>query len=255
MSVKQYSSDITPPSTEKYAMKEPQLQTVVSETPSDIEGQVQTADATHLGAFGQAAQAGGKQYRVLGRWKTTFVLIHTEVGIGILSLPSVLMTLGLIPGLFAILLIGLLATYTAYLYLQYWRRYPHINNLADALKILGGKPAFIIGGIFLIINLSFACASAVLTMSIALNTLTGHSMCTAGFVAIASLVCYVLCMPRTMNFVSYFSRMFHSLSSSKPDTKLLQFLPHWALLCLYSSSLDPWCMESRRRHLKSGTNR
>lgn len=171
----------------------------------EAEGEILPADATHVGAFGQAAAAGGKQYRVLGRWKAAFVFIHTEVGIGILSLPSTLKTLGLIPGLIAILGIGILATYTAYVYLQFWRKYRHIDNLPDAMRVLGGRPLAIIGGIALMINLSFACASAVLTMSIALNTLTGHSMCTVAFVGFAALVCYVLCMPRSMNFVSYFS--------------------------------------------------
>jgi hypothetical protein len=174
-------------------------------TNSDQLAQVDEADASYEGAFGHAAEAGGKQYRVLGVWRSAFTFIHTEVGIGILSLPAVLKTLGLIPGLIAILLIGLLATYTAYLYLQFWRRYRHINNLPDALHVLGGRVLSIIGGVGLVINLSFASASACLTMSVALNTLTGHSMCTVGFVGIAALVCYVLCIPRSMNFVAWFS--------------------------------------------------
>ncbi|EXJ82093.1 hypothetical protein A1O1_08162 [Capronia coronata CBS 617.96] len=182
---------------------ESQLGEPVSKVDSDEVGQV--GDARHMGVFGKAAAAGGKQYRVLGRWKTSFVFIHTEVGIGILSLPSVLKTLGMVPGIIAILGIGALATWTAYLYLLFWRKYPHIDNLPDAMRVLGGKPLAIIGAIGLIINLSFACSSAVLTMSIAFNTLSHHSMCTVAFVGFAALVCYVLCMPRTLNFVSYFS--------------------------------------------------
>jgi hypothetical protein len=101
-----------------------------------VQGDIGPADATRNGVFGQAAAAGGKQYRVLGRWKAAFVFIHTEVGIGILSLPWVLSILGLIPGLIAILGIGVLATYTAYLYLQFWRKYRHIDNLPDAMQVL-----------------------------------------------------------------------------------------------------------------------
>lgn len=177
--------------------------TVSGDVASEELGMTETI--TTLGAFDQAAAAGGKQYRLLGRWRSGFTFIHTEVGIGILSLPSVLKTLGLIPGLIAIILIGILATYTAYLYLLFWRKYRFVDNLPDALRVLGGKPLAIVGGVALIINLSFACASSLLTMSIALNTLTGHSMCTVAFIGFAALVCYVLCMPRTMNFVSIFS--------------------------------------------------
>jgi hypothetical protein len=49
------------------------------------------------GAFG--GEKGGKNYRVLGRWKATLIFINNEVGIGILSLPAALDSLGLIPGL------------------------------------------------------------------------------------------------------------------------------------------------------------
>jgi hypothetical protein len=49
------------------------------------------------GAFG--GEKGGKNYRVLGRWKATLIFINNEVGIGVLSLPAALDTLGLIPGL------------------------------------------------------------------------------------------------------------------------------------------------------------
>ncbi|KAF4875322.1 N amino acid transport system protein [Colletotrichum siamense] len=162
-------------------------------------------DATLSGVFGAAAAAGGEQFRVLGKWKTGIVLIHTEVGIGILALPSVLQRIGLIPGLIAIMGIGALSTYTAYVLLLYWKKYRHIDNLPDALQVLGGKVLATIGAVGLIINLSLACASACLAISVALNTLTGHSMCTVSFIGFTALICYVLCIPRKMNFVAYFS--------------------------------------------------
>ncbi|KAL6249597.1 hypothetical protein RBB50_003450 [Rhinocladiella similis] len=191
-----------PEDNDKRTMKERTSPENDPERVSVVDGEM---DATRQGVFGAAAAAGGKQYRVLGRWKAGWVFIHTEVGLGILSLPSVVKTLGIIPGVIAILGIGLVATYTAYVYLLFWKRYPHIDNLPDALKVLGGKVLAIIGGIGLCINLSLACSSASLTMSVAFNTLTGHSVCTVGFVGIAALICWVLCLPRTMNFVSLFS--------------------------------------------------
>jgi hypothetical protein len=182
-------------------------------------------DATHMGFFGAAAAGGGKQYRVLGRYKTLMVCIHTEIGLGILSLPSVCETLGLIPGLIAILGIGLLATYTAYLYLQFWRQHRHIDNVADLLRVLGGKPWGIVGSIGWIVNLTLTCASASLTMSVAFNTLSGHSVCTVGFVGIAVLICYVLSLPRSMNFVAYFSGTF-SLLGEMVSHDEDHYLPH-----------------------------
>jgi len=187
-------------------MTKPQTNSIDPEVASEQAGEVLgEIDATRAGVFGAAAAAGGQQFRVLGKWKAGVVLIHTEVGIGILALPSVLQRLGLIPGLISILGIGILSTYTAYVMLLYWRRYPHIDNLPDALQVLGGKVLAGIGAVGLIINLSLACSSATLAMTVAFNTLTAHSMCTIAFLGISALVCYILCIPRTMNFVAYFS--------------------------------------------------
>jgi amino acid permease len=119
---------------------------------------------------------------VLGRYEAVMVLIHTEIGLGILSLPSVCETLGLIPALIAILGIELLATYTAYLFLQFWRKHQDVDNVADLLRVLGGKPWGIIGSVAWILNITLTCASASLTTSVAFNTLSGHSMCTVAFV-------------------------------------------------------------------------
>ncbi|CAH0054562.1 unnamed protein product [Clonostachys solani] len=172
------------------------------EVASEHVGEVNTTvDATNQGVFGAAAAAGGKQFRVLGKWKTAVVLIHTEVGIGILALPSVLKRLGLIPGLIAILGVGLLSTYTAYVLLLYWRRYPHIDNLPDALRVLGGKALAAVGAVGLVINLSLACSSATLAMSVAFNTLTAHSMWPATFGIIVPIFIVIISLavgsPRT----------------------------------------------------------
>lgn len=54
-------------------------------------------------------------YRTLGRWRACVILITIEVGIGVLSLPSALKTLGLIPGIIAILGFGMLTAYCGYI--------------------------------------------------------------------------------------------------------------------------------------------
>jgi hypothetical protein len=56
------------------------------------------------------ANANDENYKTLGRWRACVLLITIEVGIGILSLPAALKTLGLIPGIIAILGFGALAT-------------------------------------------------------------------------------------------------------------------------------------------------
>ncbi|ETN44094.1 uncharacterized protein HMPREF1541_10644 [Cyphellophora europaea CBS 101466] len=139
----------------------------------------------------------------LGPWQAAIIFITNEVGIGILSLPAALNVLGLIPGIISIIGMGTLSLYTAYILVQFYRRYPHVVNIVDYGRIIGGKPLEVIFAIGFIINLSLISASAVITMSIGINTISEHAACTVIWIGIACLACYLLCLPRTMMFVSH----------------------------------------------------
>jgi hypothetical protein len=122
--------------------------------------------------------AGGEEYKTLGRWRACVILITIEVGIGVLSLPSALKTLGLIPGIITILGFGGLTTYCGYILVQFYRRYPMVTNLVDCALYVGGKPFERFLGVAFVFNLVLICASANITMSVALNTLSNHALCT-----------------------------------------------------------------------------
>lgn len=66
---------------------------------------------------------GAKNFRNMSKWDTTFALLTNQVGLGVLSLPSVLKTMGIIPGLIAIIGIGLLSWYTAFVLKQFYGKY------------------------------------------------------------------------------------------------------------------------------------
>jgi amino acid permease len=151
------------------------------------------------------------------------ILITIEVGIGVLSLPSALQTLGLIPGIIVILGFGGLTTYCGFVLVQFYRRYPKITNLVDCAYQVGGRPFEIFLGIAFVFNLVLICASANITLSIALNTLSNHAICTVcrarkpfsklktdavlqvAFMAIPHIVCWLLCLPRKLTFAAAFS--------------------------------------------------
>jgi amino acid transporter len=146
---------------------------------------------------------GGKSIRTMGLWDTVLVLVTNEVGLGMLTLPAILQTLGLVPGIIAILGLGLLSGYTAYELLQFYRRHPHVLNLVDMTRIVGGRPLEIITGLGLVFKICMSCGSATVTLSIAFNTLSNHSLCTVAFSAIGAVCCWVLCLPRTFKFVAH----------------------------------------------------
>lgn len=152
---------------------------------------------------GNIFDQGGKSYRTLGRWDTIFVLFTNQVGLGILSLPSILKTLGVVPGIIAIIGLGSLTWYTAYELLQFYTVYPHVVNMVEMCRVVGGVWFEAVAGVFMMIQVLFVAASAVVTLSIALNTISDHATCTVVFILASCILCWILCMPRTMKFVSY----------------------------------------------------
>ena len=141
--------------------------------------------------------------KTLTRVDTILILITNAVGLGVLSLPHGLHILGLIPGLVTIIGMGVLTGYTAYVFLQFYRCYPHIVNVADIGRVIGGRPFEILIGSVLVIMLCLCGASCVLTLSIGMNFITGHGMCTIAFLGMATLVSWSLCVPRSMKFCAW----------------------------------------------------
>ncbi|KAH6894670.1 transmembrane amino acid transporter protein-domain-containing protein [Thelonectria olida] len=145
---------------------------------------------------------GGKSFRNMSRWDTLFALVTNQFGLGALGLPSAVRVLGLIPGIITIIGVSILTWYTGLELHQFYCRHQHVVNVVEMVKVVGGRPWEIIVGIGLLIQVIMTCASTVVTISIAFNAISGHSMCTVGFIGFATLVCYALCVPRTVKFVS-----------------------------------------------------
>lgn len=146
---------------------------------------------------------GDNNQQKLSTMQAAIIFITNEIGIGILSLPAALNALGMFPGILCIIVMGGLSLYSAYILVQYYRRYPYVLNIVDYGRSLGGP---VVEGIFatgFLINMALTCASAVITVSIGLNTISEHAICTLGFTAVTSVAMWMLCIPRTMKFVSY----------------------------------------------------
>jgi len=151
---------------------------------------------------GNIFDQGGKNYRTLGRWDTVLILFTNQLGLGILSLPSTIKTLGIVPGIIAILGIGALSWYAAYELLQFYRKHPNVVSIVEMTRIVGGAWFESFAGFVMMIQVVFIVASATVTLSVALNTLSSHATCTVSWMLVACIACYLLSIPRTMKFVS-----------------------------------------------------
>ena len=145
---------------------------------------------------------GGKNFRTMGRFDTVFALLTNQFGLGALALPSVFKTLGLIPGLITLIGGAIITYFTGIEIFWYYLAHPRVTNIAEMMKIVGGRPAEIITGIGLLLQLIMTAASATVTISIAFNAISEHAICTISYIAIACILCFFLCIPRTAKFLA-----------------------------------------------------
>jgi amino acid permease len=137
--------------------------------------------------------------------QAAIIFVTNEVGIGMLSLPSALKTLGFFPGILCIVVMGMLSLYTAYNLVQYWRKYPWMLSIVDYGRVLGGPWVEGIFAVGFLINMALISASALVTLTIGLNTVSEHATCTVVFTIVSALAMWAMCVPQSMRFVSWAS--------------------------------------------------
>lgn len=145
------------------------------------------------------------KYRTMKWWHAALVMIAETISLGILSLPSTLAAVGLVPGIILIVGLGAVSTYTGYVFWQFKMRYPHVHNMADVGEIFLGPVGRELGGFLQNVYLVFIMGSHLLTWTIALNTITGHATCTIVWSVIGLILHAILTFPRTLKNVSYLS--------------------------------------------------
>jgi len=106
------------------------------------------------------------------------------------------------------------------------------------------RAAYVFSAFMLLANNILLIGFHILTGAKVLNTLSDHSLCTAVFSVIATIMGIVMSVPRTLNHVSSMSMVscesaFHAVPIQRVlFTLLTQFQPHaWESLSFFSSSL------------------
>lgn len=117
-----------------------------------------------------------------------------NISLGVLSLPSAMGQVGLVPGIILILGLSGIAWYTGYVVGQFKLRYPQVHSMADAGDILWGRLGREVLEIGQLLFIVFLMASHVLTFTVAMNTITQHRTCTIVF----SVVSLVISMSATI---------------------------------------------------------
>ncbi|KAJ5544544.1 hypothetical protein N7535_007058 [Penicillium sp. DV-2018c] len=161
-------------------------------------------DANQLEPFGNEESAEIK-YRTMKWWHCGMLMIAENVSVGILSLPSAVATLGMVPAAIMILFISALSWYTGYVIGQFKLRHPEVHSMGDAGEILMGPFGRELLGIGQLLLLIFLMASNILMFNILMNVLTNHGTCTLVFGVVGLIICFLGALPRTMDKVYWMS--------------------------------------------------
>jgi amino acid permease len=137
-------------------------------------------------------------------------MIAETVSLGILSLPAVIATLGLAPGIVVLIFMGILATYSGLVMGEFRKQHPWVQSFGDAGEVMGrsigmGKFFQELFGWAQTIFQVFVMGSHLLTWTICMNTLTNSSTCTIVWGAVGLVICWAFNAPRTLKAAGYYS--------------------------------------------------
>lgn len=149
----------------------------------------------------------------LSWWKAGTILFAETVSLGILSLPSVIASVGIAPGIALIVVMAILSGYSGLIFGEFCMQYPEVESFGGVGDVVGravGGPALGLAfGEFLgwgqTIFQIFVMGSHLLTWTIAMNTLTNSSQCTVMWAGVGLVVFWLFNLPRNLNIASYLS--------------------------------------------------
>lgn len=66
-------------------------------------------------------------------------MMKTQIGLGVLSIPSVFNTLGMIPGMICLVVIGIMTTWSNHIVGVFKLRHPEVYGIDDAGALMFGR--------------------------------------------------------------------------------------------------------------------
>ena len=160
--------------------------------PSRADGDVQDA------VFGNVDEEGGPNYLSVGWLGASVLMMKTEVGLGVLSIPGAFDILGMIPGIIILLAIGGITTWSSYVVGQFKLNHPQVYGIPDVGMLMWGPIGRDILAVAFCLFWIFIAGSAMLGVSIGLNAVSTHGACTAIFVAVAAIIALAFASIRTL---------------------------------------------------------
>ncbi|CAG8412955.1 unnamed protein product [Penicillium salamii] len=140
----------------------------------------------------------GPNYRNVGTLGAMALMIKTQFGLGVLSIPQVFDSLGIIPGFICVIAIATVTTWSNYVIGTFKLKHPEVYSIDDAGDLMFGRVGREILGFMVCVYWIFCCGSGLLSTSIGLNAVSAHGTCTAVFVAVSAIAAFSVGSIRTL---------------------------------------------------------
>ncbi|KAJ2989167.1 hypothetical protein NUW58_g3605 [Xylaria curta] len=160
------------------------------------------SSVTHDEVFGEITEA-GPNYRNVGWIGTVALMMKTQIGLGVLSIPASFDVLGLIPGLIILIAIAGITTWSNYMVGVFKLLHPSVYSIDDAGALMFGRAGRYFFAVAFCLYWILVAGSGMLGISIALNAVSTHGTCTAVFVAVAAIVGFGLSSIQTLGRITW----------------------------------------------------
>ncbi|KAL3443725.1 transmembrane amino acid transporter protein-domain-containing protein [Aspergillus insuetus] len=152
--------------------------------------------------FGEGGE-NSPNYRSLGFLGTIVLMMKAQIGLGVLSIPYIFDSVGMIPGVLLICAVAGIATWTSYMVGIFKLRYPDVYGIDDAGGLMFGRIGREVLGAAFSLFMIFVSGSGILGMSIGLNAISSHGTCTAVFVVVCAALGFLFASIRTLSRISW----------------------------------------------------
>lgn len=130
-------------------------------------------------------------------------MTKANIGLGILQIPFVFQTIGLVPGIILLIGMAILVMWTATYVQSFKINHPQVYGYADIGEVIFGKVGREVFSVIFVTNFVFVSASAIVAVSTALNAVSVHAACTAVFIAVAAVVGWLLASIKTLGNITW----------------------------------------------------
>ncbi|KAJ5110229.1 hypothetical protein N7532_002874 [Penicillium argentinense] len=168
----------------------------------DKSGPVSPAPVTEDAVFGEITES-GLNYQDVGWVGTVALMMKTQFGLGVLSIPQILDSLGNITDIIYLSVIAAITTWSNYVIGTFKLKHPMVYAIDDAGDLIFGRVGREVLGFAVCIYWIFCSSSALLSTSIRLNAVSAQGTCTADFVAMSAFVSFGLASIRTLGKIKW----------------------------------------------------